>query len=61
VITRSQARHEVNFALMSSVVDSTKPDIVREALDQPQWKQDMDAEYDSLIHNQMWELVDLPP
>ncbi|KAH9293226.1 hypothetical protein KI387_041571, partial [Taxus chinensis] len=38
----------------------SEPENVREALSQPQWKEAMDTEYDSLMKNQTWELVDLP-
>lgn len=45
---------------MSTIFDNTKPNTIREALSQPQWKKDMDAKYDSLMKNYTWELVDLP-
>lgn len=34
---------------------------INKNLDAAQWKQAMDIEYQSLIHNRTWILVDLPP
>ncbi|KAH9317504.1 hypothetical protein KI387_019273, partial [Taxus chinensis] len=43
--TRSQAHEEVNYALMSRVVETVEPSIVQEALQSKSWKDAMDSEY----------------
>ncbi|KAH9323160.1 hypothetical protein KI387_017799, partial [Taxus chinensis] len=45
--TRSQAREEVNYALMSRVVEPVKPSTFQEALQSKAWKDAMDSEYQS--------------
>ncbi|KAH9304478.1 hypothetical protein KI387_008882, partial [Taxus chinensis] len=45
--TRSQAHEEVNYALMSRVVETVKPSTVQEALQSKAWKDVMDSEYQS--------------
>lgn len=59
--TRSMARNEVNLALMTTVAKIFEPSNVREALESKPWKEAMDAKYQSLIKNNTWEFVDLPP
>lgn len=55
------AHNEVNFALMTPIVEHFEPSNVQEALESKPWKEAMDAEYQSLMKNNTWELVDLPP
>ncbi|KAH9290868.1 hypothetical protein KI387_034985, partial [Taxus chinensis] len=43
--TRNQAREEVNYALMSRVVETVEPSTVQEALQSKAWKDAMDSEY----------------
>ncbi|KAH9309923.1 hypothetical protein KI387_037834, partial [Taxus chinensis] len=59
--TRSQAREEVNYALMSRVVETIGPSTIQEALQSKSWKDSMDSEYRSVMKNNTWQLVDLPP
>ena len=59
--TRSKAREEVNFALMSRVIESDEPSTIQEALQSKSWKDAMDSEYQSVMKNNTWQLVDLPP
>ncbi|KAH9324630.1 hypothetical protein KI387_004808, partial [Taxus chinensis] len=59
--THSKEREEVNFALMSRVIESDEPSIVQEALHSKSWKDAMDYEYQSVMKNNTWQLVDLPP
>lgn len=53
--------NEVNFALMTSFVEKFEPSTIEEALESKPWKEAMDTEYQSLMKNNTWELVDLPP
>lgn len=46
---------------MTSIVNSFEPSTVQEALEPKPWKEAMDAKYQSLLKNNTWELVDLPP
>ncbi|KAH9290785.1 hypothetical protein KI387_034902, partial [Taxus chinensis] len=45
--TRSKAREEVKFSLMSRVIESDEPSTVQEALQSKSWKDAMDFEYQS--------------
>ncbi|KAH9314932.1 hypothetical protein KI387_023559, partial [Taxus chinensis] len=45
--THSQAREEVNYALMSRVVETVEPSTFQEALQSKAWKDAMDSEYQS--------------
>lgn len=50
----------MNLALMDELMKIHEPTNVEEALASPEWKESMQAEYDSIIKNQTWELVDRP-
>ena len=59
---RQAVGHIVNMALMAEIMGSIKePTIVAEALADPKWKEAMESEYDSIIKNGTWQLVDPPP
>lgn len=56
------SQHIVNMALMAQILGSIKePTSLEEALADLQWKKAMQSEYDSIMKNNTWELVDLPP
>ncbi|KAH9328474.1 hypothetical protein KI387_000582 [Taxus chinensis] len=59
--TRSKVREEVNFNLMSRVIESDEPSTIQEVLQSKYWKDAMDSEYQSVMKNNSWQLVDLPP
>ena len=49
----------VNMALMAKIMaEVKKPTSLEEALADPTWKDAMQEEYDSILKNQTWELVD---
>ena len=49
------------MALMAEIMAETKePASLEEALADPSWKAAMQAEYDSIMKNDTWELVDRP-
>lgn len=56
--TRSKARIFKRKILLTS---STEPKTVKQALAHPTWKSAMQSKYDALMHNQTWDLVQLPP
>lgn len=59
---RRASAHIVNMALMAEIMGEVKePTNVKEALADPNWKAAMQAEYDSIMKNCTWELVDRPP
>lgn len=55
MVTRSKAR--LSIALLTHV----EPSSPKEALTLPHWKEAMHLEYDALVNNNTWTLVDLPP
>ena len=58
---RRASEHIVNMALMAEIICSVKePTNVEEALENPKWKAAMQLEYDSIMKNDTWELVDRP-
>ena len=47
---------------MADVIKTVKePSTLDEALENDRWKEAMQAEYDSIMKNETWELVDKPP
>ena len=56
--TRSSSTSQSNYALISN--DSTEPTTFTEAIQYKEWKQAMVDEYDSVIANGTWKLVDCP-
>ena len=59
---RRASEHIVNMALMAEIMGSIKePTSATEALEDPKWKEAMESEYDSIIKNGTWLLVDRPP
>ncbi|KAH9303821.1 hypothetical protein KI387_008225, partial [Taxus chinensis] len=58
--TRSKEREEVSFTLMSRVIDSNDPSTAQEALQSKAWKDAMDFEYQLVMKNNNWQLVDIP-
>ncbi|MCO5568845.1 hypothetical protein L7F22_022546 [Adiantum nelumboides] len=57
---RRAQEHIVNYALMAELQKVQKPGSLEEAMEDPKWKAAMQTEYDSILHNQTWELVDRP-
>ena len=54
--------HIVNTALMAKTMAKIKElASLDEALVDPTWKDAMQADYDNILKNQTWELVDCPP
>ncbi|KAH9294697.1 hypothetical protein KI387_038285, partial [Taxus chinensis] len=43
------------------VVESVEPSTIQESLQSKSWKDAMDVEYQSVMKNNTWQLVDLPP
>eukprot|EP01018_Ginkgo_biloba_P024020 Gb_18985 [translate_table: standard] len=62
--TRSQhqkaQRQQVNLVLMSSFINAYEPDSFEEACKNQIWIDAMQVEYNALLKNQTWQLVDLP-
>ena len=53
--------HIVNMALMVDIIGSvSEPTSVEEAMSDPKWKEAMLSEYNSIIKNDTWELVERP-
>ena len=53
--------HEVlNLALICTIMNTPKIEIVYEAIELLHWKSTMEDEYDALMKNGTWKLVDLP-
>ena len=53
--------HIVNMALMVDIIGSvSEPTSVEEAMSDPKWKEAMISEYDSILKNDTWELVERP-
>ena len=50
----------VNLALMSRVLSNEEPKTYEEASQNAAWRKAMEEEYNSIIKNQTWTLVDLP-
>ena len=46
---------------MSRFIESDEPSIVQEALQSKSWKYAMDSEYQLVMKNNTWQLIDLPP
>jgi hypothetical protein len=69
--SRTRSQHEVPSHVFSSfepaipmhcyMVQSSDPRIYSEALGNPLWEATMQEEFDSLLENQTWDLVPLPP
>ena len=58
---RRASANIVNMALMAEIMAKTKePASLEEALADPSWKAAMQAEFDSILKNDTWELVDCP-
>ena len=56
---RAQA-NIVNYALMSQVLAVQEPTTLVEAQEDERWVEAMELEYDSIMKNQTWDLVDRP-
>ena len=54
--TRSSSTQETNVASFAS----TKPDSFSEAMKQKEWIKTMLSEYNSVLENGTWKLVDFP-
>jgi hypothetical protein len=59
--TRSKSPQQVNLALMSEVVHSYDLVSFNEANQKQEWRDAMQVEYDALMKNNTWKLVELPP
>lgn len=55
MVTRSKSR--MSIALLTHV----EPNTPKEVLTLPHWKEAMQLQYDALVNNNAWTLVDLPP
>lgn len=60
MVTRSKSKLLTN-SLPLVLLTQAEPTSPKQALAIPQWKQAMQLEYDALIANGTWTLVDLPP
>lgn len=60
MITRSKAP-KVSSSSPSVLLSHVEPFSVKEALSVSHWKEAMQREYDALLANNTWKLVDLPP
>ena len=61
---RSPQRYSDYVHLAVAAAASGEPQTYEQALDQPdaeQWKEAMQSEYDSIVRNRTWTLVNLPP
>lgn len=54
-------RFMYEWALTMRTEDELEPPTVAEASRSTHWKEAMEREYQSLVHNDMWELIPLPP
>eukprot|EP01018_Ginkgo_biloba_P030139 Gb_08011 [translate_table: standard] len=57
-MTKQQSR--VNFVLMTQVMKNNEPQSFDEAVNKVQWKNAMEAEFDALVRNDTWTLMELP-
>ena len=57
-MTRQQSR--VNFVLMTQVMKNNEPQSFDEAINKVQWWNAMEAEFDALVRNDTWTLMELP-
>jgi hypothetical protein len=57
--TRGSHNIEGNFSLIAN--DFTEPSSYKEAIKHKEWQQAMVAEYQAVIDNNTWKLVDFPP
>jgi hypothetical protein len=57
--SRAPERLGSYLAMVTSIIDSKPTTFVQEA-DQQVWREDMQEEYDSIMHNDMWEVVPRP-
>ena len=57
--TQLPARYR-DYALMSNIMNVVEPVDYEQAKEHEQWRNDMNYEYDSLMKNKTWELVELP-
>ena len=55
---RRAQEHIVNYALMAELQKVQEPGSLEEAMEDPKWKAAMQTEYDSIMRNQTWDLVD---
>ena len=51
---------EVHLCIAAVVPSTDVPTSIQEALDDPNWKAALKAEFDSLVDNKVWELVPKP-
>jgi 3-methyladenine DNA glycosylase AlkD len=56
--TRGSCNSERNFALVAN--DFTEPSTYKEAVKHKEWQQTMVEEYQAVIDNNTWKLVDFP-
>ena len=54
------SEHIVNMDLMANIMQVQEPTPIEEAMSRPEWRSAMQAEYDSIMKNDTWELVDRP-
>jgi hypothetical protein len=50
----------INFALMANIQEIYEPRVFKEAKGRPEWEKAMEAEHESLMKNQTWDLTALP-
>lgn len=60
VMHSTQTRSKSGIHKPKLFMDAREPSTVQDALQQPEWKDAMSAEYLSLLHDNIWSLVDLP-
>eukprot|EP01018_Ginkgo_biloba_P024582 Gb_26229 [translate_table: standard] len=56
-MTRQQSR--VNFILMTQVMKNNEPQSFDEVVNKVQWQNAMESEFDALVRNDTWTLMDL--
>eukprot|EP01018_Ginkgo_biloba_P028233 Gb_34818 [translate_table: standard] len=57
-MTRQQSW--VNFVLMTQVMNNNEPQSFDDAINKFQWQNEMEAEFDALVRNDTWTLMELP-
>eukprot|EP01018_Ginkgo_biloba_P033837 Gb_09512 [translate_table: standard] len=57
-MTRQQSR--VNFVLMTQVMKNNEPQSFDEPVNKIQWQNAKEAEFDALVRNDTWTLMELP-
>jgi hypothetical protein len=58
---KSKKPNMVNFALMANVQEVYKPQVFEEAKGRTEWEKSVAVEHESLMKNQTWDLIVLPP